>query len=247
LQERALELADKTEGDFDVSEGIKLVQTEEPSQARSLNEIQLSDDEETREQEVDSLLVDRVARFLGSHTLQFKVPKDSIKDVQRSFEEGNHHFNSVSYSAAKHRWTSSTFNSLRMFHHPFCLSFGVHLVLTAINLLYFLFILTARGKGKKSKKYLLPLLLLLKLKAAALLPLAIGFLALISLKALVIGKLALILSGIIGLKKLLEHKHSASYEVVAHPSHHQYSYDEAHGAFRRSIDAQKLAYAAQKN
>lgn len=59
-----------------------------------MNDVQLSDDEETREQEVDSLLVDGVARFLGSHTLQFKVPKDSIKDVQRSLEEGK------SYSVA---------------------------------------------------------------------------------------------------------------------------------------------------
>lgn len=106
---------------------------------------------------------------------------------------------------------------------------------------------SAGRKSKKGKKFLLPLLLLLKLKAAALLPLAIGALALISFKALIIGKLALILSGIIALKKLLEHKHSSSYEVVAHPSHHSYAYDEAHGAFRRSIDAQKLAYAAQKN
>lgn len=94
---------------------------------------------------------------------------------------------------------------------------------------------------------MLPLLLLFKLKAAALLPLAIGFLALISFKALIIGKLALILSGIIALKKLLEHKHSSSYEVVAHPSHHSYAYEDGHQTFRRSIDAQKLAYAAQKN
>lgn len=94
LQERALQLVDKTEGDFEISEGINLVQTEEQSQGRSLNDVQLSDDEETREQEVDSLLVDGVARFLGSHTLQFKVPKDSIKDVQRSLEEGK------SYSVA---------------------------------------------------------------------------------------------------------------------------------------------------
>lgn len=110
--------------------------------------------------------------------------------------------------------------------------------------------LIARGKGgKKTKKYLLPFLILLKLKAAAILPLAIGALALIAFKALIIGKLALILSGIIALKKLLEHKHhhAASYEVVAHPSHQSYAYDEAHGAFRRSIDAQKLAFAAQKN
>lgn len=89
LQERALQLVDKTDGDFTITEGINLVQTEEQAQARSLDEVQLSDDEETREQEVDSLLVDRVARFLGSHTLQFKIPKDSIKDVQRSLEEGN--------------------------------------------------------------------------------------------------------------------------------------------------------------
>lgn len=95
-QERALQLVDKTEGDFEVTEGVKLVQTDEPSsQGRSLNDVQLSDDEETREGEVDSLLVDRVARFLGSHTLQFKVPKDSIKDVQRSLEEGN--YDSTSY------------------------------------------------------------------------------------------------------------------------------------------------------
>lgn len=88
FQERALQLVDKTEGDFELSEGIRLVQTEEPSQARSIDEIQLSDDQETRESEVDSLLVDRIARFLGSHTMQFKVPKESIKDAQRSLEEG---------------------------------------------------------------------------------------------------------------------------------------------------------------
>lgn len=84
-------MADETKGDFDLSEGIKLVQTddEEDVQGRSLNDVHLSDDTETREQEVDSLLVDRVARFLGSHTLQFKMPKDSIHDVQRSLEEGN--------------------------------------------------------------------------------------------------------------------------------------------------------------
>lgn len=87
-QERALQLADKTEGDFTISDGVQLIQTEETQQGRSLNDVQLSDDEETREGEIDSLLVDRVARFLGSHTLQFKIPKDAIKDVQRSIEEG---------------------------------------------------------------------------------------------------------------------------------------------------------------
>lgn len=53
-----------------------------------MNEINLPAEPEAREAEVDSLLVDRVARFLGSHTIQFKVPKDSIQDMQRSLEEG---------------------------------------------------------------------------------------------------------------------------------------------------------------
>jgi len=91
IQERAIQLFEKTKGDFELSEGIKLVKTDDepqPEQGRSLNDVELSDDPDTREQEVDSLLVDRVARFLGSHTLQFKVSKESIKDVQRSLEEG---------------------------------------------------------------------------------------------------------------------------------------------------------------
>lgn len=96
---------------------------------------------------------------------------------------------------------------------------------------------------------MLPLLLLFKLKAAALLPLIIGGLALVAFKALIIGKLALLLSGIIGLKKLLESKNShQSYEVVAHPhySHSSSFGGEEHGGhYARSIDAQDLAYSAQ--
>lgn len=91
-------------------------------------------------------------------------------------------------------------------------------------------------------------MLLFKLKAAALLPLVLGFLALIAFKALIIGKLALLLSGIIGLKKLFESKNSGqSYEVV---QPHQ-SYEE-HGHYGRSLgesaagigSAQNIAYSA---
>ncbi|GAB0087557.1 osiris 9 [Sergentomyia squamirostris] len=189
LKERALHYVDGTHGDVSLADGVSLVQTEAQASGRSLNEIVLPAEPEARESEVDSLLVDRVARFLGSHTLQFKIPKDSIQEMQRSLDE-------------------------------------------------------ARGKGKKTKKLLLPLLLLFKLKAAALLPLAIGFLALIAFKALIIGKLALLLSGIIGLKKLFESKQSQSYEVVAHPHHG--GYEDHHGHYARSFDAHNLAYNGYK-
>lgn len=131
----------------------------------------------------------------------------------------------------------------------------------------------ARGKKKKAAKILGPLIGLIALKAAALLPLLLGAIALIAGKALLIGKLALVLSAIIGLKKLLsggQEKH-VTYEVVAHPHHtssHTSSHGESSGGFSsgfsggdagasyggssgghgwgRSYDAQDLAYKAQK-
>nr|XP_026492430.1 uncharacterized protein LOC113398069 [Vanessa tameamea] len=129
-----------------------------------------------------------------------------------------------------------------------------------------------RGKKKKAQKILGPLLAAVMLKMMALLPLAIGAIALIAGKALLIGKLALVLSAIIGLKKLLSQQKHVTYEVVAHP-HHTSSHTSSHdyggasgyggdaggyssgggggggghsGGWGRSIDAQSLAYSAQK-
>ncbi|XP_037814446.1 uncharacterized protein LOC119605415 [Lucilia sericata] len=186
LKERALHYFDSENGDVKLTDGISLVKTDDIPVGRSLNDIVLPEENEARETEVDSLLVERIARFFGTHTLQFKVPKDSVQDMQRALEE-------------------------------------------------------SRGKKKEKKKYLMPLLLLFKLKMAALLPLAIGFLALLSFKALVIGKIALLLATIIGLKKLLEKKEN--YEVVSHP--HAAHYDE-HSYGRALRDAQNLAYSAYK-
>ncbi|KAL9694196.1 hypothetical protein quinque_013481 [Culex quinquefasciatus] len=130
----------------------------------------------------------------------------------------------------------------------------------------------ARGKKKKAAKILGPLMLAVALKAAALLPLLLGAIALIAGKALLIGKIALVLSAIIGLKKLLSQEKHVTYEVVAHPHHtssHTTSHGDAyslggsygggaetggysagassgHGGWGRAIDAQDLAYNAQK-
>lgn len=57
------------------------------------------------------------------------------------------------------------------------------------------------------------------LKAAALLPLALGAIAMIAGKALLVGKIALVISAIIGLKKLLSNQKHVTYEVVSHPHH----------------------------
>jgi len=70
-----------------LTEGIALVKTDDIPVGRSLNDVALPEEAEARESEVDSLLVERVARFFGTHTLQFKVPKDSIQDMQRALDE----------------------------------------------------------------------------------------------------------------------------------------------------------------
>lgn len=133
----------------------------------------------------------------------------------------------------------------------------------------------SRGKKKKAAKILGPLLLALGLKAAALLPLVLGAIALIAGKALLIGKIALVLSAVIGLKKLLSQEKHVTYEVVAHPHHstsHSSSHGDAyaavgssgysgdvggggggggyggsgHGGWGRSVDAHDYAFSAQK-
>ena len=124
--------------------------------------------------------------------------------------------------------------------------------------------------SEKAAKILLPLLLALKLKAAALIPLALGAIALIAGKALLIGKIALVISAMIGLKKLLSQQKTVTYEIVSHPHHtssHHESYSSGggggggygggdiggygssggggggHGGWGRSaVDAQQLAY-----
>lgn len=132
---------------------------------------------------------------------------------------------------------------------------------------------SAAGESRKKKKHgkiLGPLLLALGLKAAALLPLILGAIALIAGKALLIGKIALVLSAVIGLKKLLSQEKHVTYEVVAHPHHstsHSASHDayasgsgyssdvaaagggygsSGHGGWGRSVDVHDLAYGAQK-
>lgn len=116
---------------------------------------------------------------------------------------------------------------------------------------------------------LLPLLLALKLKAAALIPLFLGGIALIAGKALLIGKIALVISTIIGLKKLLSQQKTVTYEIVSHPHHtgsHHESFSSGAGGFtgdvagyggsgagghggwgRSTLDAQQLAYRGYQN
>lgn len=203
---------------FALTEGVTVVRTpgsESEGAPRAIN----ADDS------IESLLLNRVARFLQSHTIKVDLKGEDIVNA-----------------------VSSTGRALEDVSESV---FGDDATVEG------------RGKKKKAAKILGPLLLAAALKAAALIPLVLGGIALIAGKALLIGKIALVLSAIIGLKKLLSQEKHVTYEVVAHPHHtssHSVSHAEpsgysgdisggygggsAHGGWGRS--SQDLAYSAQK-
>jgi hypothetical protein len=96
LKMRALTFMDGVlqRGDISVAEGVTLHRTTPVSakSGRALTQAELEStlpaNEEERSAQVETLLVDRVAKFLQTHTLEFKVPDSSISDMKRSIEEG---------------------------------------------------------------------------------------------------------------------------------------------------------------
>lgn len=93
FKERALRFADNLEKKnmTTISEGVTLERTSQSVVpiGRSLLEEQLSENPEIRENQLDDILLERVSRFLGSHTLNFKLPEETVNDMQRSLDEGN--------------------------------------------------------------------------------------------------------------------------------------------------------------
>ncbi|XP_012255473.2 uncharacterized protein LOC105685697 [Athalia rosae] len=166
--------------DITLSEGITVVKTSnaEEGAPRSIEGT-----------DIDSLLFDRLGRFLRTHTVKVDL-KGS--DILGAVESAGRSLEDISDSVGE-----------------------------------------SRGKKKKAAKIIGPLLIAVALKAAALIPLALGAIALIAGKALLIGKIALLISGIIGLKKLLgSQQKTVTYEVVSHPHHsssHSVSHEDSHG------------------
>lgn len=78
-------------GDLQITEGITLKKDETAVEATPVEEPALPEEGRARESAIDELLVERVANFLTSHSLEFKVPKNTADDVKRSLEEGKYH------------------------------------------------------------------------------------------------------------------------------------------------------------
>jgi lactoylglutathione lyase len=100
------------------------------------------------------------------------------------------------------------------------------------------------------KKMMGMMMMGLAMKAAAIVPLAIGGLFLLAGKALIISKIALVLSLIIALKKLLSQKQGGG-GGHHHESHHGWQPSSGGGggwdrrSLQEGVDAQSLAYRGQ--
>jgi len=101
LKMRALTYLDRAlrrPGDLELLDGVALVRTQEgldlsrEMNGRALSEAELDaslpKNAEERETQVETLLVDKFAKFLQSHTLQLKVPDSAISEVRKTIDEG---------------------------------------------------------------------------------------------------------------------------------------------------------------
>ncbi|CAG4964236.1 unnamed protein product [Parnassius apollo] len=88
LKERALKYAENLAAarEVNIADGVSLIGTGSSRSARSFEP--LSDEPRTRENQIETRLLDTALDFFENHVIQLKVPKGAVEDVKRSLEEG---------------------------------------------------------------------------------------------------------------------------------------------------------------
>lgn len=89
LQERALQTIETAiDGNLEISEGITLVKDDSIVENVSTEEDALPEEGRAREDALEERIVDRIARFFTNHKLEFRLPKQTAEEVNRSLDEG---------------------------------------------------------------------------------------------------------------------------------------------------------------
>lgn len=86
LQERALKYVDSLPSELDIGETIKVKPNGRFSRKTEIG--QLPDEPRAREDAVDSILWEKVSEYLGSHTIEIKLPPDTLQEMKNSVDEG---------------------------------------------------------------------------------------------------------------------------------------------------------------
>ncbi|KAF5290244.1 hypothetical protein FQA39_LY14798 [Lamprigera yunnana] len=90
LKERALQYVDKLPQRIEIGGGLSLEQNNDviDRSPRDYSIPNLPEESRAREEAIDSILYDKFVNYLSSHTLEFKVPEDTIAEFKNSIEEG---------------------------------------------------------------------------------------------------------------------------------------------------------------
>ncbi|KAH1009429.1 uncharacterized protein LOC109535110 [Dendroctonus ponderosae] len=86
VKERVLKYIDALPNELDIGGGVKVKPNGRLSRKNELEA--LPEEPRAREDAVESILWDRVADYLSSHTIEIKVPPDAIQELQHSVDEG---------------------------------------------------------------------------------------------------------------------------------------------------------------
>lgn len=86
FQERVLKYIDALPNELDIGGGVKVKPNGRLSRKNELET--LPEEPRAREDAVESILWDRVADYLSSHTIEIKVPPGAIQELQQSVDEG---------------------------------------------------------------------------------------------------------------------------------------------------------------
>ncbi|KAI5715073.1 hypothetical protein M8J77_010103 [Diaphorina citri] len=95
LKMRSLTYVDKMlrkNNEIPIVDGLTIVSSEDKNSLRDLNGRALSDEDfQTKsDDEIENLFMDRIARFLSTHVVQFKMPTTAVNEMKRSLDEGKH-------------------------------------------------------------------------------------------------------------------------------------------------------------
>ncbi|XP_065155686.1 uncharacterized protein [Atheta coriaria] len=87
IKERALKVMDTFPSEYDFGGGLIIrPATGVKRSARYFNPNSLPKEPNAREDLLDEVLMDRIVDYLSTHTFQFKVPEDTIREFKRSLD-----------------------------------------------------------------------------------------------------------------------------------------------------------------
>lgn len=97
LKMRSLTYVDKMlrKNEIPIVDGLTIVSNEDKSVLRDQRALSDEDFATKSEDEVENLFMDRIARFLSTHVIQFKMPTTAVNEMKRSLDEGNILFHSL--------------------------------------------------------------------------------------------------------------------------------------------------------